>query len=197
MTEKPAPADHPILPLLRDRWSPRAFADQMVDTQTLDALFEAARWAPSASNMQPWSFVHARRGTAGFDVFRDILNPSNAVWASKAAVLLLAAYRVNRPNGQPNAWAAHDLGQAMAHLTMEATARGLHLHQMGGFDADKARTALGLPDDMVPATVTAIGYVAPHDTLPESLRERELAPRSRKPVAEFVFSDRWGNQPQD
>lgn len=191
MTEKPAPSDHPIQPLLRDRWSPRAFGDRMIDPATLDILFEAARWAPSASNMQPWILVHATRGSTDFDRFRDILNPSNAVWASKAPLLLLAAYRANRPDGQPNAWAAYDLGQAMAHLSIEATARGLHLHQMGGFDAAKARAELGLPDDIVPATVTAIGYVAPHDTLPESLRERELAPRSRKPVTEFVFAGRW------
>lgn len=192
---KPAPADHPIHEILRERWSPRAFDRRRpVPREVLLSLLEAARWAPSANNEQPWSFVvGTREDPATFQRILACLNPRNQRWAAHAPVLLLTVtHRVAEASGRPNRHAYHDLGLAVAQLTLQAVAQGLAVHQMAGFNPEVAREAFGIPDGWDPVTVVAVGYPGSPEELPEDLRERELAPRRRKPLAAFVFTGRWG-----
>lgn len=190
---KPAPTDHPIHELLARRWSPRAFDAREVDNATLLSLFEAARWAPSSFNEQPWRFLVAKKSdAAAFERLLGVLWPLNQVWAKDAPVLVLGAARLHFSRGDnPNGHARHDLGQALASLTVEATSRGLVVHQMMGFDADAARAAYSIPEGFDAVTVAAIGYPGDAASLPDDLRERESAPRSRKPLGEILFDGEW------
>ena len=185
---------HPIHDLSRRRWSPRAFADKAVPADVLASLLEAARWSPSSSNEQPWAFVVATKAdAAGFERVLSTLVEQNQRWAKAAPVLMIgAARKAFARNGVPNKWHAYDLGQSVSHLTTEATARGLFVHQMAGFDPDKARSALGIPAEFEPVVAIAVGYLGDPATLPDDLREREVAPATRKPQSEFVFSGKWG-----
>lgn len=189
---KPAEAAHPIHDLLRERWSPRAFSDRPVDQDTLNSVLEAARWAASAANQQPWHFVVATREDAeAHQRMVGTLVEGNVRWAQHAPVLILVAARLyERPGKEHTSF--YDAGMAVGNLVTQATHLGLATHQMGGFYADKAREALGIPDGYEPLAVIALGYPGDHEALPEDLRERELAPRSRKPQHEFVFAGRWG-----
>jgi nitroreductase len=155
------------------------------------SLFEAARWAASAYNSQPWRFVFAHRGDPDFDTLVACLIEFNAAWAQHAAVLLIASAKTDHADGKPNGHAAHDLGQAMAMLSIEATARDIHIHQMAGFSPDKARELLGVPDGFVPTTAAALGYLGEPAMLDDKLRQREEAPRERLPVSEIAFRGRW------
>ena len=191
---KPAPADRPIHPLLAERWSPYAFTDKGVDEADLLALFEAARWAASSYNEQPWRFIVARReDTAAFEKVLSCLVPFNQGWARHAPVLALGLVRTLRPgDGSPNSAAQHDLGLAAASLTVEATHRGLSVHQMSGIVADRIRKIWTLPDDVLPLTALAIGRAAPVEAAPEDMRDRQARPRERRRLPEFVFGERWG-----
>lgn len=188
---KTADTHFPIVAHIAERWSPRAFSDRPIEQQDLMSLFEAARWSASAYNSQPWRFVYAYRGDPEFETIKACLVDSNIAWAQHAAVLMVASAKMTHENGKPNAHAIHDLGQAMALLTMEATAREIHVHQMAGFYPEKARELLGVPDGFEPTTAAALGYLGHPDMLSESHRERELAPRERKPVSEVAFRGRW------
>jgi len=191
---KRATPDHPIHELIARRWSPYAFADRPVPEDDLRSLFEAARWAASSYNEQPWSYIVATRADpAGFERLLSCLVEGNQVWAGAAPVLALGctSLRFTR-NGKPNAAAVHDLGLASASLTLEATARGLVVHQMIGIMPDKARELYRIPEGVQPLTGLAIGYAADPSTLPETYRERDLTPRGRKPLSEFVFDGEWG-----
>lgn len=191
--EKPAITEHAVHDLVRRRWSPCAFADRPVDRETILSLFEAARWAASCYNDQPWYYVFAVRPTADFDRLASCLVEGNRPWATLAPVLALSvARRCFHHNGKPNAHAWHDVGQASAHLALQATALGLAVHQMGGFDAAKAREVLGIPDTHEPVAMIAIGYIGDAGALPQPYRDRETAPRTRKSVRDFVFAGRWG-----
>jgi len=192
---KPAPAGFPVHELIRQRWSPRAFADKPIARETLASLFEAARWAASSFNDQPWAyFVATKDDTENFAKMLSILVEFNAAWAQGAQALLIAVARLNfQHNNTPNRNAFYDTGAASALLSIEATARGLAVHQMAGFDAAKARQVLEIPACWEPIAAMAIGYPGSAEALPEQLRERELAPRTRKPLAEFVMSGRWGH----
>ena len=192
--EKPAETQYPIHELLRRRWSPRAFSDRRVDPSTLRSLLEAARWAPSSSNEQPWSFLVARKDDeAEFGRLLSCLVESNQVWAQHAPVLMVSVARMSfEEEGKPNRHAFHDVGQAVADFTVEATALGLFVHQMAGFHPDKVRELYGVPKEFEPVAALALGYPGDPQTLPEKLRQRELAPRERKPIADFVFSGGWG-----
>jgi nitroreductase len=181
----------PILGPIAERWSPRAFDDRPIAADDLTAMFEAARWAASAFNAQPWRFVYALRGEPAFATVLACLRETNAGWAQHAAVLLIAAAKTTHEDGSPNGHAIHDLGQAMATLAIDATARGIHVHQMAGFYPDKARALLGVPDGFEPKTAAALGYLGDHGRLPEKLRERELAARQRKPLEELMFRGAW------
>ena len=193
--EKTAVTDHPIHALLASRWSPYAFSEREVSDQDLGALFEAARWAPSSYNEQPWSYMVAtRRDSEDFERLLSCLVEPNQAWAKHAPVLALGVARERfTRNDKPNAAAVHDLGLAAGALLVEATARGLAVHQMIGILPDRARELYGIPDHSRAVTALAIGYAGAPDDLPEGLRERELAPRTRKPLSEFVFSERWGD----
>jgi nitroreductase len=195
---KGANPDHPIEDLLSRRWSPYAFADRDVSTDDLRALFEAARWAPSSHNEQPWSYVVALRGdAAAFERLLSCLVEANQVWARHAPVLALGITRETFVrDGKPNAAARHDLGLAAGNLLAEATARGLAVHQMIGILPDRAREGYAIPEHSTALTALAIGYAGDPASLPEHLRERDLAPRKRKPLAEFVFGARWGEPSQ-
>ncbi len=195
--EKPARVEHPVHPLIQARWSPRAFAARAVPPEILRSLFEAARWAPSSINEQPWSFLVAtREQPEDFARLLSCLVPANARWAKDAGVLLITAVRLTfKRNGQPNPTAQHDLGLAVAQLSFEATDRGLVLHQMAGIEGEKAQEVCAIPAEWAPVTAIALGYPGDLQSLPEDLRERELAPRQRKPQSEFVFASRWGAAP--
>jgi nitroreductase len=191
--EKPAPAAYPVHELIRRRWSPRAFTGQSVDRYQLAQLFEAARWAPSSSNEQPWTFLIAERGTAGWQKLFDTLVPFNQAWAKAAPMLVLGlARKTFAANNNPNRFALYDLGQAVGKLLVQATALGLSVHQMAGFDAEKARTAFGIPENYEVGSMMTIGHAAHPESLSEQLREREVAPRTRNPIESFVFEEELG-----
>jgi nitroreductase len=192
--EKPARTDYPIEETLRRRWSPRAFADRSVEPDKLLSLFEAARWAPSSFNEQPWSFVVATKDKP--DEYAQLLNcltEKNQQWARLAPVLMVSIAKLNfEKNGKPNRHAFHDVGMAVGNLLVQATAVGLFVHQMAGFSVDKVREAYSVPEDFEPVAAIAIGYAAEPEVLPESFREQEVGTRSRKPIKSFVFEDKWG-----
>jgi nitroreductase len=193
--QKQATPDHPIHELLAKRWSPYAFADRGVSDYDLRSLFEAVRWAASSYNEQPWRYIVATKtDPAGFDRLLSCLVEGNQVWAKAAPILALGCVSLTFAlNGKPNAAAAHDLGLASASLTFEATARGLFVHQMIGILPDRARELYRIPEDVQPLTGLAIGYAADADTLPEKYRERDLMPRRRKGLGDFVFGGEWGS----
>ena len=192
--QKPAPTNFPVHNLIRDRWSPRAFASKSVEPAVLASLFEAARWAPSSNNEQPWAYLVATKDdTENFAKTLRVLVEFNAAWAKEAAVLMIAVSRLNFQNGTPNRNAFYDTGAATALLSVEATARGLAVHQMAGFDHAKAKKVFEIPEDCEPIAAIAIGYPGDPNSLPEKLRDREIAPRTRKPLSEFVMSGRWGH----
>ena len=193
---KPAPTDRPIHPLLAERWSPYAFTGEDVDEPDLLALFEAARWAASSYNAQPWRFLLARRRSepAAFEKALSCLVPFNQGWARHAPVLALGLVQAagSAADGSPIPIAAHDLGLAAASLTVEATHRGIAVHQMSGIDADRIREVYALPEEALPMTALAIGYAAAPEAAPEEWRARQVRPRERRPLAELVFGERWG-----
>ncbi|HEY4652699.1 MAG TPA: nitroreductase family protein [Pontibacter sp.] len=178
--------------LIQNRWSPRAFDSRPVEPEKLAALFEAARWAPSAMNEQPWRFMYATKDNPeAYEKLLSTLADANKVWAQHAPVLILSVAKVNYSMGSPNAFAWHDTGMATAKLALQATELGLHLHIMGGYSTDKAREVLGIPEGYEPVSMIALGYQGDADQLPEPLKARELAPRSRKPLQEIVFNGTW------
>jgi nitroreductase len=178
----------PLLPVLAERWSPRAFdTAAAIDEDKLVAALEAARWSPSANNSQPWRFIVARRGTPEFDVIVENLMGFNKAWAGAAGALVVAVAETVDAEGNERRWATYDVGQAVAHLTIQAHHDGLHTHQMGGFQADGLRAAFGLDERFLPVSVTAVGMLGDAEALPEQLRERELAPRVRRPLDEVVL----------
>lgn len=189
---KSANTQYPILPAISERWSPRSFTGEVPEKETLMRLFEAARWAPSSMNGQPWFFIV---GTANspetYQAILSTLNPGNAEWAKSAPILLISVMNALRTNGKPNRWAPYDLGQAVANLATQATAEGLYVHQMGGFDRNKAAELFHLPEGHEAITAIAIGYLGQPDALDDELREREVAPRSRKELNTFVFDGEW------
>jgi nitroreductase len=189
--EKPAPADHPILDLLARRWSTRSFADRPVDREMVASLFEAARWAPSSGNGQPWSFLVATKDNpAEHERMASVLVPGNA-WAHKAPVLALSVAALDRGD-KTNRHAYHDVGLATENLVIQAHSMGLAIHMMAGFNVDMAREVFEIPVRHDPVTMIAIGYPGHPDSLPEDLRKKDLAPRQRKLIREFVFTGKFG-----
>jgi nitroreductase len=193
--QKPAITDHPVQDSIRQRWSPRAFSDKPIPPDVLRSLFEAARWAASSYNDQPWTYLVATKDDEeNYSRMVGVLMDMNAAWAKQAPVLALSVARRHfKHNGAVNPVALHDVGAANASLTMEATARGLAVHQMAGFHRDKAREAFGVPEGWDPVSAIAIGYPGDPATLPEQLQKTELAPRTRKPLSEFVMTGHWGH----
>lgn len=187
-TTRHAPTDAPLIAPLIERWSPRAYDPAAVlSEQDVRTLLEAARWAPSANNLQPWRFIVARRGTEAFTTIHDALMGFNQAWADSAAALIVNIAEVADEAGDPRTWAKYDLGQAVAHMTVQAQHDGLHTHQMGGFDGARLAEAFGLRAGLEIVSITAVGKVGDASALPEPLREREVAPRSRKALDELVI----------
>lgn len=190
---KQAPAVEGVMPVVLNRWSPRSFADRDVSPADLRRVFEAARWSASASNEQPWRFLVGVRNSLTYKKIFSTLVGFNQSWAGTAPVLLLGAASTKfAHNGSANAYALYDLGAASALLCLQAAALGLKTHSMAGFDHEAARQAFGIPEDFVLGAVIALGYQGEPDALShEKLIEREVEPRSRKPLSEFVLSE-WG-----
>ena len=187
LTSRKADTTAPLIHPLVERWSPRAYDPTAeVSTDVLRTILEAARWAPSANNTQPWRFIVARRGSDAFTTVHDALMGFNQAWADSAAVLIVNIAETADAEGTPRPWARYDLGQAVAHLTVQAQHEGLHTHQMGGFDGARIAQAFGIADHLEVVSITAIGVLGDVDALPEPLREREVAPRMRKPLDELV-----------
>jgi len=188
---KQAPAVQGVLPVIHHRWSPRSYSDRPVAAADLARVFEAARWAPSSNNEQPWRFIVGVRGTSTYDKIFHTLVGFNQNWAGMAPVLVLGvAHSVFVRNGRPNGYALYDLGAATAYLVLQATALGLAAHQMGGYDQQAARQALTIPEDYVLGSVMALGYQGePAALTQEQLLAQEIAPRERKPLSAVAFSD--------
>lgn len=190
---KPAETAAPVHELIRNRWSPRAFDPQPVPRQAVVSIFEAARWAASASNEQPWHFIIAGREDAeAFGRALDCLVPGNQAWAKNAGLLALTIVRLTRGNGEPYRHALHDMGLAAAQLTFQAMAAGLMVHQMAGIDRDKVRATYQVPAGYDPVTAIAIGRQADPAALPVEKQQQERAPRQRKALAEMVFAGEFG-----
>ena len=195
MAEKKASTDYPIQEFLTERWSPYAFEDRPVSEADLRSLFEAVRWAPSSYNEQPWNYIVATKDDPEqFQRLLSCLVDGNQVWAKAAPVLALGVVSLRfARNAKDNRAAVHDLGLAAGNLLLEATARGLFVHQMIGILPDQAREIYGIPEAFEAWTGLAIGYKGDPTSLPDQLRERDLAPRQRKQLHEFVFSGKWEN----
>jgi nitroreductase len=193
VSTKIAVPDHPILDVLARRWSPRAFSSRPVAPEILCSLFEAARWTQSSGNEQPWNFlVVLISDTAAHEKLGSSLSPANA-WAKKVPVLGLSVARMSiARNGRPNRVALYDVGAAMMALIIQATSMGLYVHQMAGFDVEIARQAAEIPAGHDPIAMFALGYIGDPDSLNEDQKARELEPRTRKKISEFVFNGRWG-----
>jgi len=185
---------YPILDLLTQRWSPRAFSNRSVEPEKLGVLFEAARWAASCFNEQPWRFMVATQDEGNeYDKLSACLVEANQVWAKQAPVLALGlAKQTFTRNSNPNAYARHDLGLATAQLMIQATALDLYVHAMAGILPDRARDSYGIPEDYDVVTALAIGYLGAVESLPEQLQESERAPRERRPLTDLVFTGAWG-----
>lgn len=192
--QKHARPDHPVHELIARRWSPYAFDERPVSDEDLRSLFEAARWAPSSYNEQPWSYIVATKADPeAHQRLLSCLVEGNRAWAAAVPVLAIGCTSLNfTHNGEPNAAALHDLGLASASLSIEATARGLFVHQMIGILPERVRELYNVPAGVLPLTGLAIGYAADPEGLPEKYRQRDEAPRGRKALAEFVFGGQWG-----
>ncbi len=199
MSRKKAMTDHPIHELIAARWSPYSFEERPVRPSDLASIFEAARWSASSYNEQPWSFIVATADEQEeFERMLSCLGEWNQGWAKAAPVLVLAVTNQRfAKNGKENRAAVYDLGQAVANLVIEATARGLSVHQMAGILPDKAREIYQIPEHADVWTALAIGYRGEAAALPDALKEKDLAARERKPLAQFVFSGRWGHSDYD
>lgn len=190
---KLADTEYPIHELLQKRWSPRAFSEKLIDTELLNQLFEAARWAPSSYNEQPWRFIVARKDDKeAYEQLASVMNEFNQSWAADAPVLVLALTKTTFDlDGRENPHAAHDLGQAIAHLTFEATRNDLYVHQMAGILPEKAREVYDISEDFKPMTMFAIGYKGQPESLNEKMQKQETSPRIRKDLDEIVFDGEW------
>lgn len=178
---------HPVLPAITARWSPRSFSPRVITDGEMATLAEAATWAPSSTNEQPWILRYARKGTPAFDAWFDCLVPGNRFWAGNASILLASiARRTFNANGNPNRHAMYDLGAANALLLVQGASMGIYGHQMGGFDMGKAIETLQLQEDQELSCFIALGFLDEPDKLEEPFRTRELTPRTRRPVADIL-----------
>ncbi len=192
--KRPAPAAVPIADLISHRWSPRAFEDRPVEPEKVRALFEAARWAASSYNAQPWSFIIATKDDPeNFKKVLDSFVEFNQGWAKSAPLVALSVATLKMPHdGSQNRHAFHDVGQAATTLALQATALGLQVHQMAGILPDKARQIFGIPEGHEAVAGFAVGYPGDPSSLADPLRQRELGARERKPASSFVFTGHWG-----
>lgn len=193
--EKPAETTYPIDALLQRRWSPRAFSARPVEREKLLSLLEAARWAASCTNQQPWSLIIAtREDSTEYARLLSCLRENNQLWASTAPVLMVSVAKLTfDANGQANRFAYHDVGLAVANLIVQATALGLFVHQIAGFYPEKVRELYNVPEGFDPVGGIVLGYPGELRVLSEELQQREVAPRVRKTLDAFVFQGAWGH----
>jgi len=196
MLEKPAQTSRPVHDLFVRRWSTRAFDPKRpVSREQLTSLIEAARWAPSCNGDEPWRYLIWDKGRdpEGWQKAYDCLSENNKKWVKNVPVLMLSCAGSNfAATGKPNRWTQHDTGAASTSMALQAAAMGLMVHQMGGYDAEKARAAFDIPADYTPMAMIAIGYQADPEVLDEETKKKELLPRTRKPLAERFFEGGWG-----
>jgi len=179
---------HDVLDLIKNRWSPRSFSDQVISQNDLNTILEAAAWAASANNEQPWQYFYASKSEKGFARIADSLFGGNKPWAQHADVLIVAVARKTfEANHLENTAALHDLGMANAHLLLQASALNIYGHMMGGFDKAKISETLALSGNQEPVAVIALGYRDEAEKLEEPFKTRELTPRVRKPLSDFAF----------
>ncbi len=191
--DKPANTNFDIHPLLTKRWSPRAFSREPVEREKLQRIFEAARWSPSASNEQPWSFIIGFEGDETFRQIFESLVEFNQLWVKTAPVLVVAIGRkVSVKSGKHNEYYRYDVGQALAHLTIQATSEGMFVHQMGGFDAKQLSGSFEIPEDHEAITVFTVGYQGDYKELHPNHQKLELADRIRKSQEDFIYSGKFG-----
>ncbi len=191
---KKTPLNFAIHPLIEKRWSPVAFSNEPIEDEKINSLFEALRWAPSSFNEQPWRIIYAvQKDKEEFDRLSSLLTEGNS-WAKNAYILILVCSIPKFSyNAKPNRHYAYDSGAAMENLFLQAVSMDLMAHEMEGFDREKAHQILGVPNDIEPITMMAVGYHGDTETLSEKLKERESSPRSRKPFSEIIFKGRWPN----
>src|SRR6185436_2995359 len=191
MEERKAQTSVPIHDLLASRWSTRAYdKERPVSREHLTALLEAARWSPSCNGDEPWRYLLWERAAnpEGWQKAFDCLSDNNKKWVKNVPVLMLScAGSVFAHNGKPNRWGQHDAGAASLSMALQAVALGLNMHQMGGFDAAKAREAFQIPEEYTPMAMIAIGYQTSPDVLDDETKQKELRPRARKPIAQHFF----------
>ena len=194
--DRPAPTTIAIHDLLKRRWSPRAFdPNRPVTREQLKVLLEAGRWAPSCNGDEPWRYLIWDKGRdpQGWQKAYDCLSENNRKWVKNVPLLMLScAGSAFEATGKPNRWTQHDTGAASVSMALQAVAMGLAVHQMGGWDADKARAAFSIPPEYTPMAMIAVGYQASPDILDEETKAKELRPRGRKPVAERFYEGGWG-----
>jgi len=193
-TVKAPATDVTFHPLLFHRWSPRAFSAKETEPEKLRRIYEAVRWAPSASNHQPWYFLVGFKGDKVYEKIFSTLVEFNQLWVSTAPVLMLAITKRMNPRGEVNRYRDYDLGQAVAYLTFQATAEGMYVHQMGGFDAVKAAQLLEIPEDFEVRTSLTLGYRGDPEVLHPNLKKLEYSERTRRPVGETVFTGSFGSK---
>lgn len=192
--ENPTNNKYPVYPLIRLRWSPRAFGEKPVEKKKLQSLFEAARWAPSSMNEQPWRFIVGQKNDETWNKLHDSLVEFNQRWAIKAPVLILTlAKKTFTYKGRENITHLYDTGQAVSLLVIEAVNQGLVAHQMGGFHAEKVAELFQIPDDFKPVTVIAVGYQGNPAELPEDMIKPEFRERERRELNEQVFAGKFGS----
>ncbi len=186
--------EHPVQEFIETRWSPVSFDGRAVPREELMSIFEAARWAPSAFNEQPWRYVLATREDGeAFELIVSCLVEGNQAWARQAGAVALGVTATSfARNDKPNAYARHDLGLASAQLSSEASSRGVMVHQMAGILPDRAREIYGIPEGFEAVTGLALGYPGPNPELGGDFEARDAQPRTRRPLAETLFAGSWG-----
>lgn len=184
-------ADHPIAPEFLDRWSPRAMSGEEIPREELMTLFEAARWAPSSGNAQPWRMLYALRTSAHWPAFFDLLLEGNKAWAHNAAALVLfVSKKINDRTGQPSVTHSFDAGAAWGYFALQGSMRGYVVHGMQGFDYGRAQRELGIPEEFRVEAMIAVGRPAPRESLPPALQEREF-PNDRRKLSQTVCEGPW------
>jgi nitroreductase len=178
--------------LISDRWSPVAFSPEIIEKEKIEKLFEAARWAPSSYNAQPWRFIYGQIGDASYSILFDIINETNRKWAKTAPLMVLGIAQTVFPERKTeNRFAFYDTGMAVGNMLLQATSMGLFVHQMGGYDVLAAKEVFNLPAGYEPVAMMAIGYKGDAGQLPGDISDREKSPRKRRQLEEFVFQGKF------
>lgn len=189
---KETPTDHPVIDLIKNRWSPRSFAETPVSQTDLQSLFEAGRWAASSNNFQPWNIVWGIKGSDTYERIMKHLAEFNQSWTKNAPVLMLGVINTKTPDGKDNYHALHDLGQFAANMALQAHSMGIAIHQMAGVDFEAAKKEFEFPEDYHVATAIAVGYYGgEEDQLNDDLQKAEKSPRKRKKQDEFLFNGNY------